>query len=210
MILGGLAYLHIQEECLLYKTHQSPRTFCRLYLTLRASVSKHIPKSQLQYRISFPRLTYNNREDLDYTPHRSTSTPSESIRFWIFPRTHHSPGAIIIVKMVLWKDTVPLLITNNCADTIWPGIYTTSGTGPGTGGFELAAGANKSFEVGSDWYGRIWGRTNCTSPSDGVLTCTTGSCGQMDCTQASVSRNISRPSASSTTNTTFRATHQPH
>ncbi|KAJ0123220.1 hypothetical protein J7T55_011684 [Diaporthe amygdali] len=87
--------------------------------------------------------------------------------------------------MVLWQDTVPLLITNNCGETIWPGIYTTAGTGPGTGGFELAAGANKSFEVGSDWYGRVWGRTNCTSPSDGVLTCTTGSCGQMDCTQAS-------------------------
>lgn len=91
--------------------------------------------------------------------------------------------------MVLWQDTVPLLITNNCGETIWPGIYTTAGTGPGTGGFELAAGANKSFEVGSDWYGRVWGRTNCTSPSDGVLTCTTGSCGQMDCTQASVSQS---------------------
>lgn len=41
--LRGLAiYLHIQEECLLYKTHQSTKTSCRLYLTLRASVSKHI------------------------------------------------------------------------------------------------------------------------------------------------------------------------
>lgn len=89
--------------------------------------------------------------------------------------------------MVLWTDTVPLLIYNDCPGTIWPGIYTTSGTGPGTGGFELAAGANKSLEVSTDWYGRIWGRTNCTSSGDDSLVCTTGSCGQMDCTQASVS-----------------------
>lgn len=89
--------------------------------------------------------------------------------------------------MVLWTDTVPLLIYNDCPGTIWPGIYTTSGTGPGTGGFELAAGANKSLEVSTDWYGRIWGRTNCTSSGDDSLVCTTGSCGKMDCTQASVS-----------------------
>ncbi|KUI73228.1 Thaumatin-like protein 1a [Cytospora mali] len=87
--------------------------------------------------------------------------------------------------MVLWTSTVPLLIYNDCPGTIWPGIYTTSGTGPGTGGFELAAGANRSLEVSTDWYGRVWGRTNCTSTTDGGLTCTTGSCGQMDCTSAS-------------------------
>lgn len=89
--------------------------------------------------------------------------------------------------MVLWTDTIPLLIYNDCPGTIWPGIFTTSGTGPSTGGFELTAGANKSLEVSTDWYGRIWGRTNCTSSGDDVLTCTTGSCGQMDCAQRSVS-----------------------
>lgn len=99
-------------------------------------------------------------------------------------------------KMVLWTDTVPLLIYNDCPGTIWPGIYTTSGTGPGTGGFELAAGANKSLEVSTDWYGRIWGRTNCTSSGDDSLVCTTGSCGQMDCTQASVSLLPTNQSAS--------------
>lgn len=101
--------------------------------------------------------------------------------------TLHSPFLVIETteKMVLWTDTVPLLIYNDCPGTIWPGIYTTSGTGPGTGGFELAAGANKSLEVSTDWYGRIWGRTNCTSSGDDSLVCTTGSCGQMDCTQAS-------------------------
>lgn len=194
MILGGLAIYIFKKSarCTRLTNPQRPLVgFISPCVHLFRNIS-HLSelylKSQLQYRISLPRLTYINRADLDYTPHRSTSTASESIHFWISLRTHHLPGAII-VKMVLWQDTVPLLITNNCADTIWPGIYTTAGTGPGTGGFELAAGANRSLEVGSDWYGRIWGRTNCTSPSDGVLTCTTGSCGQMDCTQASVSRN---------------------
>ena len=89
--------------------------------------------------------------------------------------------------MVLWTDTVPLLIYNDCPGTIWPAIYTTSGTGPGTGGFELVSGANKSLEIPTDWDGRIWGRTNCTSSGDDDLVCTTGSCGLMNCTQAAVS-----------------------
>lgn len=90
--------------------------------------------------------------------------------------------------MSLWNGKVPLDIHNNCPDTLWPAIYTSSGGGPGTGGFALAAGANRSMEVATDWYGRVWARTNCTSPAagddddDGVLNCQTGTCGQMDCT----------------------------
>lgn len=223
MILGGLAiYIFKKSACCTRLTNpQRPLVDFILpcvHLFRNISLPSELyPKSQLQYCISFPRLTYIDREDLGYTPHRSTSRSSESTHFRIsYPQTAFVE--VIIAKMVLWQDTVPLLITNNCADTIWPGIYTTAGTGPGTGGFELAAGANRSLEVGSNWYGRVWGRTNCTSPSDGVLTCTTGSCGQMDCTQASVSHNLitgHRPRlvksyGLSTTNTTFRATHQPH
>lgn len=90
--------------------------------------------------------------------------------------------------MSLWNGLVPLQIYNNCPDTLWPAIYTASGTGPSTGGFELTAGANKSLEVASDWDGRVWARTNCTSSGDGLLTCQTGSCqGQMDCSSLSVS-----------------------
>lgn len=172
--------------------HQGPL----VCFTLRASVSKHIP-----FRLIFvPSLSYNTAYHFHVshisTPKiqntRPTDRPLEPATVHTFEYhilTQHLSG-VIITKMVLWQDTVPLLITNNCADTIWPGIYTTAGTGPGTGGFELAAGANRSLEVGSDWYGRIWGRTNCTSPSEGVLTCTTGSCGQMDCTQASVRQKL--------------------
>lgn len=85
--------------------------------------------------------------------------------------------------MSLWDGNVPLQVYNNCHDTLWPGIYTASGTGPSTGGFELAAGANESLQVSSDWQGRVWARTNCTSSGEGLLTCQTGACqGQLDCT----------------------------
>ena len=56
----------------------------------------------------------------------------------------------------------PLIVTNMCAETVWPGIGTQAGTGPGTGGFELKPGSTKSLTVSNDWQGRIWGRTNCS------------------------------------------------
>ncbi|KAF3764990.1 Osmotin, thaumatin-like protein [Cryphonectria parasitica EP155] len=88
--------------------------------------------------------------------------------------------------MSLWNGKVPLQIYNKCPDTLWPAIYTASGTGPDTGGFELTAGSNQSLEVSSNWDGRVWARTNCTSSGDGLLDCQTGSCqGQMNCTYLS-------------------------
>lgn len=82
---------------------------------------------------------------------------------------------------------MPLEIYNHCPDTLWPAIFTTSGGGPSTGGFELAAGANKSLEVDANWYGRVWARTNCTS-SDDAFICQTGSCGVLDCAALAVSQ----------------------
>lgn len=62
---------------------------------------------------------------------------------------------------------IPLKITNNCAETIWPGLASQAGTGPDSGGFELKPGSSKSLAVGSDWQGRVWGRTNCSFNADG-------------------------------------------
>lgn len=42
-------------------------------------------------------------------------------------------------------EKIPLVVTNKCDSTIWPGVATQSGTGPGIGGFELAA--NKSRKL---------------------------------------------------------------
>jgi hypothetical protein len=84
---------------------------------------------------------------------------------------------------------VPLIVSNNCADTIWPGIGTQAGTGPGTGGFELSSGSSNSLMVSADWQGRVWGRTNCSFNVGGTgasnlngqngagAACGTGDCG---------------------------------
>lgn len=80
-----------------------------------------------------------------------------------------------------WEGRVPLVVTNQCDSKIWPGIATQSGTGPGTGGFELAPGKNKTMWVASNWQGRVWGRTNCTVNGESCA-CKTGDCfSKLDC-----------------------------
>jgi Thaumatin family len=64
--------------------------------------------------------------------------------------------------------TIPLKITNNCEDTIWPAIASQAGTGPSTGGFKLETGTSKDLTVSADWQGRVWGRTNCTFNAEGT------------------------------------------
>lgn len=92
------------------------------------------------------------------------------------------------------ETPIPLLITNNCPETIWPGIGTQAGIGPGTGGFELGPTFSVQLFVGPTWQGRVWGRTNCsfnaagTGPSNlnGIngngAACSTGDCfGVVNC-----------------------------
>jgi hypothetical protein len=89
---------------------------------------------------------------------------------------------------------MPLIITNNCGETIWPGVGTQAGTGPGTGGFALTPGNSSSLTVSADWQGRVWGRTNCSfnvagtgasnlnGNNGGGAACGTGDCGGvLDC-----------------------------
>jgi hypothetical protein len=80
-----------------------------------------------------------------------------------------------------WDGRIPLSVENNCAETIWPGVGTQHGTGPGIGGFELAPKMTRDLWVGATWQGRVWGRTNCTVAGDSCA-CTTGDCfGKLDC-----------------------------
>jgi len=89
---------------------------------------------------------------------------------------------------------IPLVVTNNCAEMIWPGIGTQNGIGPGTGGFELGPGQSRNMWVSPDWQGRVWGRTNCSFNEDGTgpsnlngvngngAACLTGDCfARLDC-----------------------------
>lgn len=76
---------------------------------------------------------------------------------------------------------ISLVIANQCDTTIWPGLATQAGVGPGTGGFELQPGDSKNLTVGSSWQGRIWGRTNCTVNGESCA-CQTGDCfAKLDC-----------------------------
>jgi hypothetical protein len=109
---------------------------------------------------------------------------------------HLNPVGQILPRTVSPRTTknIPLKITNNCAETLWPGLASQAGTGPDTGGFELSSRTSKSLTVGGDWQGRVWGRTNCsfnaagTGPSNlngnngGGRACQTGDCnGVLSC-----------------------------
>ncbi|KAL2198453.1 thaumatin, partial [Corynascus similis CBS 632.67] len=92
---------------------------------------------------------------------------------------------------------IQLIVANRCGESIWPGIVTQNGIGPGTGGFELTPGTSRTMFVSPDWAGRIWGRTNCSFNADGSgpntysgvdgygAACVTGDClGKLDCPSA--------------------------
>jgi len=73
-------------------------------------------------------------------------------------------------------------VKNNCAYTVWPGMYTdlkVSKSKPDQpNGWEQAAGATVTFSVPNDWKaGRIWARTDCNfSTNPGPTSCSTGGC----------------------------------
>lgn len=80
-----------------------------------------------------------------------------------------------------YDNAIPLIVTNNCGETLWPGIRTQHGDPPDSHGFELGPGETKIQTVGPTWQGRIWGRTNCSTGGD-TATCLTGDCfGKLDC-----------------------------
>lgn len=87
------------------------------------------------------------------------------------------------------EPMTPLLVTNNCPETIYPGVSTQSGEGPKQSGFKLDPGKSSNQTVSEDWQGRVWGRTNCsfndagTGPKDGgAKACGTGDCnGLVNC-----------------------------
>ncbi|KAK1217202.1 hypothetical protein PQX77_020155 [Marasmius sp. AFHP31] len=84
-------------------------------------------------------------------------------------------------------------VRNNCAFTIWPGMYTDSNVGTSrpdhATGWEAPAGSEEQFNVPDDWRsGRIWGRTSCDFSTDpGPNSCVTGGCiGGLECTEPGV------------------------
>lgn len=94
------------------------------------------------------------------------------------------------------NSDLPLTVTNNCDETIYPAILTQSGTGPSQSGFRLDPGGSNHQNVSADWRGRVWGRTNCTFDEDGNVpasgqggvACSSGDCGAFVECQGAVSR----------------------
>ncbi|ESQ34795.1 hypothetical protein EUTSA_v10008241mg [Eutrema salsugineum] len=70
------------------------------------------------------------------------------------------------------------IIANKCDYTVWPGILSNAGVPPlPTTGFVLQKGETRTIDAPSSWGGRFWGRTLCSTDSDGKFTCATGDCG---------------------------------
>ena len=94
------------------------------------------------------------------------------------------------------NTNTPLIVTNQCAEVIYPGIVTQGGTGPSNQGFKLSPGDSQKQTVSADWQGRIWGRTNCSFNAQGTAqgggaACATGDCGGTVTCRATV-RQIDR------------------
>ncbi|OCK81621.1 Osmotin, thaumatin-like protein [Lepidopterella palustris CBS 459.81] len=82
------------------------------------------------------------------------------------------------------KDSItPLIVTNYCSETIYPGIMTQAGNGPPQTGFKLDPGQSNNQTVSENWQGRVWGRTNCSFNGDGTgpATGNGAACGTGDC-----------------------------
>lgn len=89
-------------------------------------------------------------------------------------------ATLMLVLLSASKGAVSITftITNNCDYTVWPGILSNAGTAPlGTTGFVLQQGESNSLDAPTNWSGRLWGRTLCTTDSTGKFSCGTGDCG---------------------------------
>ncbi|KAG8997109.1 hypothetical protein FRB95_004767 [Tulasnella sp. JGI-2019a] len=93
-----------------------------------------------------------------------------------------TPAAVSLVCIASLVAARNFTVTNNCAYTIWPALYTDLNVGTATPsqptGWEQAAAATVSFAVPDNWTsGRIWGRRNCDfTTNPGPNSCLDGGC----------------------------------
>ncbi|KIY72297.1 Osmotin, thaumatin-like protein [Cylindrobasidium torrendii FP15055 ss-10] len=99
-------------------------------------------------------------------------------------------GLLAFVSLALATSAYARTFTvkNNCAFTIWPGLFTDLNAGTAVPdhatGWEQASGATETITVPDNWTaGRIWGRTDCDfSTNPGPTSCVTGGCnGGLEC-----------------------------
>ncbi|KAH0826541.1 thaumatin [Lanmaoa asiatica] len=92
-------------------------------------------------------------------------------------------SSLALVSGALAQRT--LIVYNGCPFTVWPAMFTGTGTLPSyPTGWEAAAYTSVTFQVPSDWTaGRIWGRRDCDfSVNPGPNSCIDGGCnGGLEC-----------------------------
>ncbi|CAA7042590.1 unnamed protein product [Microthlaspi erraticum] len=70
------------------------------------------------------------------------------------------------------------IMENKCEYTVWPGLLSNAGVPPlPMTGFVLQKGEERTINAPVSWGGRFWGRTLCSTDTDGKFTCETGDCG---------------------------------
>ncbi|PCH36848.1 thaumatin-like protein [Wolfiporia cocos MD-104 SS10] len=92
---------------------------------------------------------------------------------------------LLLIAKVIAADRT-FTVNNNCSYTIWPAIFTGSGTERPyyATGWEAPASSSVSFAVPSNWTsGRIWGRRSCNfTISNPAEQCADGGCnGGLEC-----------------------------
>ncbi|KAJ7507393.1 thaumatin-like protein [Mycena galericulata] len=84
----------------------------------------------------------------------------------------------ITLTMVSTVAARTLTVSNACPFTVWPAIFTSAGGIPSQPtGWEAVSGSSVTFDVSSDWNGRVWGRRSCDfSVNPGPNSCLDGGC----------------------------------
>lgn len=132
--------------------------------------------------------------------HGGTMLKSSLFLLYLLPSIHgiHHMERGSLAWVNRRADNRPLVISNQCKETIWPGLGTQAGTGPATQGFQLTPGQSRSLTVSADWQGRVWGRTNCSFNAAGTAPASSGTgvaCGTGDCGGTINCRGTVRPDA---------------
>ncbi|KAH0938564.1 hypothetical protein HID58_006025 [Brassica napus] len=75
-------------------------------------------------------------------------------------------------------EPTSFVMVNKCEYTVWPGLLSNAGVPPlPTTGFVLQKGEEQTIDAPASWGGRFWGRTLCSTGTDGKFSCATGDCG---------------------------------
>ncbi|KAK7045048.1 thaumatin [Favolaschia claudopus] len=86
--------------------------------------------------------------------------------------------AAVSLAMASTAAARSITVYNACPFTIWPALFTSAGGRPSQPtGWQANSFTKVTFDVASDWDGRVWGRRNCDfSSNPGPNSCLDGGC----------------------------------